>query len=355
MSRVSTSIDRDGSAYRRGLVLGLTMAEIMLLLVFCLLIAAAVIFKEDRRAREDLRTQLVKREAELADARDDARRQATEAVRLKRLVVESGHSPAERRQLDEEWQRLVTSDEIVGRMREAGLSPERLITSAADIVAVETLLEGGVTGEDMGKAVAASRALAEAASAQESMGTLSPTELVRLAGLGQAVERSGRGEHDWPPIINLSEAGGYSFAVGRADLTPEFAEQLRSDIAEQVVGIIDQYDAGVVEVIGHTDEQAMGKRESNLDRDLIPVLSGKSDIGTLSPADNAGLGMARAVSVARLFRTDPRFSKVTVIPLSGGQMVLPGDAVSDGSSARDARERRRIEIRVRRPEQAPER
>ena len=31
-SRVATSIGRDGAAYRRGMVLGLTMAEIMLLL-----------------------------------------------------------------------------------------------------------------------------------------------------------------------------------------------------------------------------------------------------------------------------------------------------------------------------------
>ncbi|MBB3937353.1 hypothetical protein [Aureimonas phyllosphaerae] len=327
------------------------MAEIMLLLVFCLLIAAAVIFKEDRRVRDELRTQLTQRDAELADARDDARRQTAEAVRLKRLVVESGRSPAERRQLDEEWQRLVASDEVVSRMREAGLSPERLVTSAADVATVQPLLERGVTGEEIAQAVTASQALADAVSAQGSVSTLSPAELVRLAGLGQAAERSGKGEHDWPPIINLSEAAGYSFAVGSADLTPEFAERLRSKIAEEVVKIMGRYDAGVVEVIGHTDEQAMGKRESNLDRDLIPVLSGKTDIGTLSPADNAGLGMARAVSVARLFRTDPRFSNVTVIPLSGGQMVLPGDAVSDGSSARDARERRRIEIRVRRPEQ----
>src|SRR5579872_5292389 len=41
-------IDRQTSSYRQGLVLGLTMAEIMLLLVFCLLIAVGVALASER-------------------------------------------------------------------------------------------------------------------------------------------------------------------------------------------------------------------------------------------------------------------------------------------------------------------
>jgi hypothetical protein len=43
MSAILT-IKRDSRSYRQGLVLGLTMAETMLLLVFCLLMAAAMVF-----------------------------------------------------------------------------------------------------------------------------------------------------------------------------------------------------------------------------------------------------------------------------------------------------------------------
>ena len=103
-------------------------------------------------------------------------------------------------------------------------------------------------------------------------------------------------------------------------------------------------------MIGHTDEQAVNNRASNLDGKLIPALAGKVQIDGLTPADNAGLGMARAVSVARVLENDPRLKGVTVLPLSGGQMILPGDKVTDGSVRGDVKERRRIEIRVRRSE-----
>jgi len=94
----------------------------------------------------------------------------------------------------------------------------------------------------------------------------------------------------------------------------------------------------------------MGQRPSNLDSELISVFLGNASVSALLPGDNAGLGMARAVSVAGLLRADPRFASVTVLPLSGGQMILPGDAATNGASAGDAEDRRRIEIRVRRPE-----
>jgi hypothetical protein len=49
------------SSYRQGLVLGLTMAEIMLLLVFCLLIAMATFLKSETTKRlpgPEFRTEL---------------------------------------------------------------------------------------------------------------------------------------------------------------------------------------------------------------------------------------------------------------------------------------------------------
>src|SRR3974377_2494246 len=46
------------SSYRQGLVLGLTMAEIMILLVFCLLIAMATFLKREETRREAAEAQL---------------------------------------------------------------------------------------------------------------------------------------------------------------------------------------------------------------------------------------------------------------------------------------------------------
>lgn len=357
MSRVTTSINRDAAAYRRGLVLGLTMAEIMLLLVFCLLIASAVIFKRDREVREDLeaqrgvlQSQLTEREASLNEAKAEAKRSSDEAVRLKRLVAESGKSSVAMQRLDDEWRKLIASDEAMEKIRSAGLLPEKVAAAAADIRSMQALLDKGMTGDEIVAAADAAASMEAELAGKADLSDMPPAELARLAALGLQQERSGEGEHDWPPIINLSEAKGYSFAVGRAELSPEFSEQLKSSIADDVVAIIERYDASVVEIIGHTDEQPMAPRPSNLDTNLIHVLKGDASVDALLPGDNAGLGMARAVSVARLLRADPRFADVTVLPLSGGQMILPGDLVTDGSSAGDARDRRRIEIRVRRPE-----
>jgi hypothetical protein len=45
-------IERQSSSYRQGLVLGLTMAEIMVLLVFCLLLGAGAALTAERSSKE---------------------------------------------------------------------------------------------------------------------------------------------------------------------------------------------------------------------------------------------------------------------------------------------------------------
>src|SRR4051794_20763751 len=53
-------IIRQSVSYRQGLVLGLTMAEIMVLLVFCLLIAMTAFLRNEHTAREDAEKNLQK-------------------------------------------------------------------------------------------------------------------------------------------------------------------------------------------------------------------------------------------------------------------------------------------------------
>src|SRR5215475_8098673 len=53
MTQVET-VTRDARSYRQGLVLGLTMAEVFLLLVFALLIALAALWSSERQKRKEL-------------------------------------------------------------------------------------------------------------------------------------------------------------------------------------------------------------------------------------------------------------------------------------------------------------
>jgi hypothetical protein len=103
----------------------------------------------------------------------------------------------------------------------------------------------------------------------------------------------------------------------------------------------------VIEVIGHTDEQPIVRRPSNLDQTLKSVLQDSTPIIRLTPADNAGLGLARAVSVAKVLQADNRLAPFSILPYSGAQLVDVNDTVSITGIGADVRERRRIEIRLR--------
>jgi flagellar motor protein MotB len=335
-----TAISRDSGAYRRGIILGLTMAEVLLLLVFCLLIAASVVFVRERREREDL-ARAVDAAARKLEQVEEERDALAELARIGQRGSAS--------EIDDQWQKLVSAKVAVDRMQQAGLYPDKLIRSAGDLVRIQKLVDGGLRSADIASVLETEAELRRQLRKQDLEGT-SPMDLARFAAAGRSVLREGRGEHDWPPIITLSEAKGYSFAVGSAELSADFTRILSGEIVEQVASIVKDYDVDIVEVIGHTDEQPISRRPSNLDSDLVPALWGRGSILALTPADNAGLGMARAVSVAKVLRADDRLKEVTVLPMSAAQLILPGYTLTKGNVSGNADERRRIEIRVRRSE-----
>src|SRR3979409_1678762 len=96
---------RQSASCRQGLVLGLTMAEIMLLLVFCLLIAVGVVLANERIKRDGalLRLKKVESIAAADEAFIDTIRKNT---RLAELVDRSAGS-ASQRDIDEFWRKLV--------------------------------------------------------------------------------------------------------------------------------------------------------------------------------------------------------------------------------------------------------
>lgn len=286
---------RQDKPYRRGLILGLTMAEIMILLIFVLLMALAAA--------------LASREKKLEAFEDGT------ASRLVEAMQEAyPDAPA-----DDYYKELV-------RALEARKQVEKIGESGAQ----ENLVEDASIGR-------------EAREAAEKAGADDPAEFAR-----NAVEKARAGKKgEWPPFFSLSEAGGYYFESGKATLRPDFERKLRSTIIPALTKNIEEYGVDVVEVIGHTDEVPM-IGQSNLDQTLIRASANQLPTEALRSTDNAGLAIARAVAVVKILRADPRLSGVTILPLSGAQMIVPVDKVADGTANKSDQLRRRIEIRLRR-------
>lgn len=319
------TIGYEASSYRRGIVLGLTMAETMLLLVFCLLLAAAVVFQRQEQKLNDTLAELGSAQRYLRDS------------------------------IGDNWQHVVVGAEASEQLEKAGLSVKEVTAAAPFIGTIMELRDQGATGADLKASVAIANAVKEALrdSGIETNDPAQIAELIKAGAEAQATSSTGRnrGKHNWPPIITLSEAQGHYFETGSARLSPQFRNDLTGPVAERLLQIIREYDVNVIEVIGHTDEQAIAARPSNLDKRLLPVLQGQAAVDGLIPADNAGLGLARAVSVVGALSQDKRLGQYRILPYSGAQIINLDDKLTDGSSTGDVRQRRRIEIRLRRAEE----
>jgi flagellar motor protein MotB len=352
--------DSVSAGYRRGLVLGLTLAELMLLLVFCLLIAVSAVIAAGRQklvaAETAARTAVQRAEAAETVLAEMARPQRTAAP----------GSPAEAGRIDDTWRRLVEGGALVEDVARAGLGPEVLrenreflakVVPLAEKATPEELAEAltyarkvradlGLTpdapAEMVGALVASARSDAEAARRRADL------LAAEVETLGDALEaRSGR-RVDLPPIITLREEGGFYFETGSAVPSPEFAERLHDETAAELARLIATYDVDVIEVIGHTDERrVVASRFSNLDDTLAGAVRG-GPVEAMVPADNAGLGIARAVAVAQILKSDARLAGHEILPLSAAQLVGTDGRMATGSEIGDVRERRRIEIRLRR-------
>jgi flagellar motor protein MotB len=315
MSSLGTSVTTERRGYGRGLILGLTMAETMLLLVFCLLLAVGAIVMKEREAAEAANAKVAAAEERAVEL------EASNTVlleQLKELTPTGGKQLA-----DEEWRELVVAKDAIDAVELSGLSP-------ADV-----------------------KALAPSIAVLREHGMAAPGGAAELEAIFRNAAENGKGDskpHGWPPIINLSEASGFSFKVGSAELDDDFKAQLRGEISTQIADIASKYEVDVIEVIGHTDEQPISG-VSNIDHDLKAVLDGSEPIGSLHPADNAGLGLARALAVANVLKGVPELEGLTVLPMSGAQLILPDDSLADGAQAGDVKARRRIEIRVRKRSQ----
>ncbi len=287
---------RQDKQYRRGLILGLTIAEVMILLIFVLLMALAAA--------------LADRDGKLKILGDGKAAEMVEAIQQAYPKARSG---------DDVYKELVRAIDTRKAVEQSGLAgAKKQLEDYSDV----------------------GRAAVDAARAS---GEPNPRKFAESA---IAKARAGK-KGEWPPFFSLSEAGGYYFDSGRATLRPAFELNLKTVIVPLLRKNIDDYGVDVVEVIGHTDEVPMAG-DSNLDRHLIAASASRFPIAGLQSTDNAGLAIARAVAVVHVLRADPRLRGVTILPLSGAQMIAPGDRLADGADRGDDQSRRRIEIRLRR-------
>lgn len=290
---------RQDKSYRRGLVLGLTMAEVMILLLFVLLMALAAALQNR-----------------------DARIAAIDGGGASRLVEELQRAYPEARNSHDYFKELKRAIHARREMEKAGAT-EGTRNLVADAEIGRQVREAASTG-----------------------GVRDPERFIKEIVAASARGRKGQ----WPPFFSLSEAGGYFFDSGKATLRPEFERNLRNQVIPMLAKSVADYDVDVIEVIGHTDEVPMSGN-SNLDAALIQASVGNVPIGALRSTDNAGLAMARAVAVVQKLRFDPRLRNIAILPLSGAQMIVPVDRVANGMARGDDQRRRRIEIRLRKSTQ----
>jgi outer membrane protein OmpA-like peptidoglycan-associated protein len=347
---MSGSIGRQTTSYRQGLVLGLTMAEIMLLLVFSLLIAIGVSLASERVKRAGVTERL--RAADAATAKANAVvDQIKRNPRLSEFLTRSAKAPVSAAKVDEFWRTLVESDDIVVAMERRGVSRAGLRESGDYFAKMQQLRKSGFDPDSATRGEALAAAI-EGAVPKEIIAGKTPEQIAALIvkGAGAAEPHNEGGPkdgHTWPPIINLSEAEGYFFATRSAELRPEFEAVLRTTVVEKLLEIAAAFQVDVIEVIGHTDERALPGGLSNLDRELPAATAGYKSIGALQPADNAGLGLARALAVVNVLASDLRLRNFRILPLSGAQLIGTDGRLTRWDEQGDVRERRRIEIRMR--------
>jgi flagellar motor protein MotB len=261
------SIGRQTTSYRQGLVLGLTMAEIMLLLVFSLLIAIGVSLASERDKRAGVTERLRASEAATAKANavvDQIKRNP----RLSEFLTRSAKAPVSAAKVDEFWRTLVESDEIVEAMQRRGVSRATLREGSEYFARMQQLKNAGLDPDKAVRGAALAAALDDALPAAAGR---TPEQLAALIRKGIAAsephdEAAPKEGHVWPPIINLSEAGGYYFASRSAELRPDFEAVLRTAVTDKLLDIGASFQVDVIEVIGHTDERPVNSGVSNLYR-----------------------------------------------------------------------------------------
>ena len=321
-----TSIAETGNSYRRGVIFGLTMAEILLLFIFCLLLFLTTLneeIQELNKINENLETQnleylrenkiLIAKNARYKENIDTLGQDTSVPVEVYEVVTKMD---------DEELFKFVENSELASTMSPNDFQEVFEKAEIWDTITNQPQNQKANNITDLAK-------------------SLKPEQLSKL------IEKVKSG-NNWPPIISLPEAENYSFKLGSAQLTESFKGQLSNEIVNQILRTLSEYDADLIEVIGHTDLQPMSMaRVTNLDKSALGYFETPDKV-LLRARDNAGLGYARALSVTKYLLQTPELKDYTILPYSAAQMVTPNHTITTKDDNFDSSQLRRIEIRVRR-------
>ena len=372
-----TSIEVNETDFRRGVIFGLTMAEVFLLLIFCLLLFVATlnrkideIFRKNEylsQANETLEVLNAKYLNNLnnLDQSTAVSQEVFDVVnvldddQLKKLIqnseVASTFSPD---QFQEYFAKAEKWDTFTNQPQEATFTQLDSIEKSATSEQLSRLLENvDIAMNYDAKILQEKISKAEKWDNQASLPKLEPIDPylemlisqvsvsdLKLLAAGQ-LEPVG---NNWPPIISLPEAENYSFKIGSAELTEIFKIQLDGNIIEEILNTLSEYDADLIEIIGHTDLQPMSRAQiSNLDTAATEFFQTKANIA-LRAKDNVGLGYARALSVTKHLQENPKLQNYTILPYSAAQMITPNGTITKEGDNFESSQLRRIEIRVRR-------
>jgi outer membrane protein OmpA-like peptidoglycan-associated protein len=382
-----TSIAEAGNSYRRGVIFGLTMAEILLLLIFCLLLFMATLdekIEELTKFNETLESQnleylrenkiLLAQNARYKENIDVLGQDTSVPVEVYEVVTKMDNeelskfvenselaSTTSSEKFEEVFEKAEQWDTVTNQPQNPKvdiitdlakeLKPEQLnklienayVASQTDAEVLDAALEEFNKPKEKPPEPALApidpkiRELAESVSLDD----------LKLLAEGKMEEKVEAG-NNWPPIISLPEAENYSFKLGSAQLTESFKGQLSNEIVNQILQTLAEYDADLIEVIGHTDLQPMSMaRVTNLDKSALEYFETPDKV-LLRARDNAGLGYARALSVTKHLLQTPELKDYTILPYSAAQMVTPNHTITTKNDKFDSSQLRRIEIRVRR-------
>src|SRR6202035_5585507 len=176
---MSGTIGRQTASYRQGLVLGLTMAEIMLLLVFCLLIAVGGSLAGERAKRDDALLRLKKVET-AATANEAVIKTMRRNTRLAELL--DWTKSASPREIDDFWRKLVESNDVVAKMERQGV-PLASLEESNYAAKLRELMSEGIDPEKIARGVALAAAI-DAVIADKKLGNLTPQEIAALLDKG---------------------------------------------------------------------------------------------------------------------------------------------------------------------------
>ncbi len=168
---------------------------------------------------------------------------------------------------------------------------------------------------------------------------------------------------EWTPIIVLSESDGFSFERGEFELNEKFQQALTNSIIPKIQGVLSEKARSItaIEIIGHTDEKPFLHDKDNdnvaewgnLDDLVIAVLDGTTSVQDLKADDNAGLGLARALSVREFLVQNADLDDTPIHAYSASYTVHRNGTSAGGTLQYGltsfSTNRRRIEIRIRGP------